>query len=211
MLKVQVGAGLDGPADWLNLDASPTLRLQRLPVAGRWLRKVTQPRFSSTVTYGDVVRGLPLPSRSVRIVYSSHMLEHLALHDFCTALGEIHRVLCPGGVFRSVLPDLDREVQRYLGSTGSDRASEFMRATLLGLERRERGLVGALRAWLGNSQHMWMWDYPSLEHRLAQAGFVDIRPARFGDSAEPAFSEVENPDRWHDCVGFECRKSSSGA
>lgn len=210
MLKLQIGAGLDGPAEWLNVDASPTLRLQRLPVAGRWLRNVTKPRFSSTIAYGDVVRGLPLSARSVDIVYSSHVLEHLALDDFRTALVEIHRVLRPGGVFRSVLPDLGHEVQRYLRSEAPDRASEFMRSTLLGLERRERGLMGALRGWLGNSQHLWMWDYRSMEHRLAQAGFVDIRPARFGDSSEPAFRDVESPDRWQDSLGFECRKPSDG-
>ena len=166
MLKLQIGAGLDGPAGWMNVDASPTLRLQRLPVAGKWLRNVTQPRFSSAVTYGDVVKGLPLPASSVDIVYSSHVLEHLAFDDCCAALVEIHRVLRPGGV---------------------------------------------LRSWLGNSRHLWMWDYRSLAHRLAQAGFVDIRPARIGDSSEPAFADVESPERWQDSLGFECRKSRDGA
>lgn len=211
MLKLQIGAGLDGPAGWMNVDASPTLRLQRLPVAGKWLRNVTQPRFSSAVTYGDVVKGLPLPASSVDIVYSSHVLEHLAFDDCCAALVEIHRVLRPGGVFRSVLPDLEQEVQRYLLSEGEDRASEFMRSTLIGLEHRERGLGGVLRSWLGNSRHLWMWDYRSLAHRLAQAGFVDIRPARIGDSSEPAFADVESPERWQDSLGFECRKSRDGA
>ena len=207
MLKLQIGAGLDGPAGWLNVDASPTLRLQRLPVVGRWLGAVIEPRFSSAVTYGDVVRGLPMSSQSVGMVYSSHMLEHLAHDDLCTALVEINRVLRPGGVFRSVLPDLECDVQRYLRSEAPDRASEFMRSTLLGLERRERGLMGVMRSWLGNSQHLWMWDYRSMEHQLAQAGFVDIRSASFGDSSEPAFRDVERPERWQDCMGFECRKA----
>jgi hypothetical protein len=132
MLKLQVGAGLDGPVQWLNVDASPTLRLQRLPVLG--------------------------------------------------------------------------SLQRYLHSDVSDRASDFLRATLLGLERRERGVTGALRSWIGNSQHLWLWDYRSIEHRLAEAGFTAIRRAAFNDSSESAFAEVENPDRWQDCLGFECRK-----
>ncbi len=206
MLKLQIGAGLDGPAHWLNIDASPTLRLQRLPVVGRPLQNLIGPRFSSTVVYADVVRGLPLAPNSVQIVYSSHVLEHMSFEDLNTALAEIHRVLCPQGIFRSVLPDLGWEVQSYLQSKVPDRASEFMRSTLLGLERRERGLMGAMRSWLGHSRHVWMWDYRSLAHRLAEAGFIDIRPARFGDSEEPAFAQVENPERWQDCLGFECRK-----
>lgn len=206
MLKLQVGAGLDGPAQWLNIDASPTLRLQRLPVVGGLLQGIIRPRFAPTVVYGDIVRGLPLASNSVQIVYSSHVLEHMAFEDFNTALAEIHRVLCSQGIFRSVLPDLDREVQCYLQSKASDRASELMRSTLLGVERRERGLMGAMRSWLGNSQHVWMWDYGSLAHRLAEAGFTDIRSAILGDSEEPAFAQVESPERWQDCLGFECRK-----
>lgn len=205
-MKVQIGAGLDGPPSWLNLDASPTLRLQRLPLVGGLLQRVSTPRFSHAVVYGDVVRGLRLPSGSVRAVYSSHVLEHLALEDLAVALVEIHRVLAPGGVFRSVLPDLNCDVQRYLHSDTEDRASEFMQSTLLGLERRERGLRSALRSWLGNSRHLWMWDYRSMAHRLSQAGFEDIRPARFGDSCDPSFSEVEKAERWDDAFGFECRK-----
>lgn len=211
MVKLQIGAGLDGPAGWLNVDASPTLRLQRLPVAGGWLRKVTRPAFSPAVSYGDVVRGLPLPAQSARLVYSSHVLEHLAFEDLCTALTEIHRVLCPGGVFRSVMPDLEHEVRQYLSSAEPDRATEFMRSTLLGVEQRERGPMGALRSWLGNSRHLWLWDYRSIEHRLAQAGFVDVRPATIGDSSDPAFAEVEQSDRWENSLGFECRKPLDGA
>lgn len=207
VLNLQIGAGLDGPADWLNIDASPTLRLQRLPVVGRLLQGLVGPRFSPRVAYGDVVRGLPLAEGSVAQVYSSHVLEHLAFKDLRVALAEVHRVLAPGGVFRSVLPDLEQEVQAYLVSDANDRASAFMQSTLLGVETRERGLAGALRMWLGNSRHVWMWDYPSMAYRLAEAGFVDIRPAQYGDSNHPEFAAVEREDRWQGCLGFECRKA----
>lgn len=206
-LKLQIGAGLDGPADWLNVDASPTLRLQRLPGVGRLVQAMVGPRFSPRVVYGDVVRGLPLTDEGATLVYSSHMLEHLAFEDFKVALVEVHRVLARGGVFRSVLPDLQHEVQAYLSSDAPDRASAFMQSTLLGVERRERGLAGAVRMWLGNSRHVWMWDYPSLAHRLAEAGFIDIRPATQGDSGHPDFASVEQADRWQGSVGFECRKA----
>lgn len=205
-MKLQIGAGLDGPQSWMNVDASPTLRLQRLPIIGRLMQRVLSPRFSPSVVYGDVVQGLKLHDGSARVVYSSHLLEHLALEDLKLALREVHRVLTPGGVFRSVLPDLGCDVQRYLQTDAEDRASQFMRSTLLGLERRERGLPHALRSWLGNSQHLWMWDYRSMAHRLSQAGFTEVRLARHGDSSDPVFAEVERVERWDDAFGFECRK-----
>jgi len=206
VLKLQIGAGLDGAPGWLNLDASPVLRMQRLPVVGGLLRRLVPPEFSPGVAYGDVTRGLSLADGTAAIVYTSHMLEHLSLRDFDVALAEIHRVLAPDGLFRSVLPDLEFEARRYLASSAPDRAIDFMRTTILGVEQRERGLLPALRGWLGNSSHLWMWDFVSASAHLARAGFVDIRRASLGDSAEPAFVEVENPVRWQDCLGFECRK-----
>lgn len=206
MVKLQIGAGLDGPEGWMNVDASPVLRLQRLPVLGALFQRTVPPLFSARVIYGDVARGLALPSNSAGIVYSSHMLEHLGLREFGLALTEVHRLLAPGGTFRSVLPDLEFEATRYLQSQSPDRASEFMRATLLGVERREDGVMPVLRGWLGNSAHKWMWDYVSIAAQLRAAGFVDVRRAVLGDSGNPEFDAVENAERWLDCLGFECRK-----
>ncbi|WP_187770646.1 class I SAM-dependent methyltransferase [Cognatilysobacter lacus] len=207
-MKLQIGAGLDGPASWMNVDASPTVRLQRLPALGPLFERWLSPRFSRRIVYGDVVRGLALANESADVAYSSHMLEHLAYDDLRTALREVHRVLRPGGVFRSVMPDLEAEVATYVASTNDDRASEFLRATLLGMSTRPRGMLGHLRAAVGNSQHLWLWDYRSIATRLAEAGFTDIRRAAFNDSAEPVFAEVEHFERWNGCLGFECRKAA---
>ncbi|HEX6859864.1 MAG TPA: hypothetical protein VF138_06660, partial [Caulobacteraceae bacterium] len=58
-LYVQYGCGLSAPDGWLNFDASPTLRLQRLPLVGRLLTR-GRVRFPEAVRYGDITRGLPL-------------------------------------------------------------------------------------------------------------------------------------------------------
>ena len=55
-LYVQYGCGLSAPVGWQNFDASPTLRLQKIPLIGKLVRKVD---FPSNVLYGDIVKGLP--------------------------------------------------------------------------------------------------------------------------------------------------------
>ena len=48
---VQYGAAYSAPEGWLNFDASPTLRLQKLPVAGKALARVWKSeRFSWSLT-----------------------------------------------------------------------------------------------------------------------------------------------------------------
>lgn len=207
MIKLNFGCGLSCGRDWRNYDASPTLRLQRLPLVGQIAKRTFKPRFPDEACYGDVTRGLPEASSCADLVYCSHVLEHLSLSDFRLTLKEVLRVLKPGGVFRGVLPDLETEVIKYRSDLSAEACSTFMRTTSLGLDARPKGLVMRLRALLGNSQHLWMWDYKGLEAELESAGFVGIYRAQYNDSIHPEFATVEDPDRWVGCLGFECRKA----
>lgn len=204
---VQFGAGLCGPEEWVNFDSSPTLRLQRLPLVGAAFNKVG-PRFPSTVRYGDIVDGLPVDEASCRAVYSSHVLEHLSLKDFRKALRSTYRHLEPGGCFRFVLPDLKQLATTYVESEGPSAAPKFMKDSYLGIPQRKRGLSGMLRSVWGNSHHLWMWDLESMSAELRTAGFIDIREALFGDSADGMFEHVESRERWDGCLGVECFRPS---
>ena len=82
-----------------------------------------------------------------------------------------------------------------------------MREADLGQAKRRRGLVAFLRSWLGNSAHLSMWDYPSLENELTTAGFTSIRKAVLGDNPDEMFARVEHPVRWvRGTLGMECVK-----
>ncbi len=202
---VQYGAGLCGPDGWVNFDISPTLRLQRLPIVGSLFGQL-KPRFPKTIQYGDIVRGLPLAENSCDAIYCSHVLEHLTLQDFRIAINNTYRYLTPGGRFRFVLPDLEKLAKDYISSSSPDASMIFMQDSYLGYQYRARGLSGLLRAWLGNSSHLWMWDFKSISVELSKAGFQSIRRAQFGDSGDPAFNAVEDLGRWESCLGVECIK-----
>jgi ubiquinone/menaquinone biosynthesis C-methylase UbiE len=203
---VQFGCGLCAPSQWQNFDASPTLRLQKLPIVGSFVPAGEFGRFPANVEYGNVVKGLPIADNSVKFLYCSHVLEHLTLAELRQALQNCYRHLQPGGTFRFVLPDLEFMSQQYLNSSDSDAALEFMRVTWLGIENRNRNFKGFLKEWLGGSQHLWMWDYKSLALELSAIGFKNIRRAQFGDSDIPEFSELEDLQRWHNELGIQCCK-----
>jgi hypothetical protein len=82
-----------------------------------------------------------------------------------------------------------------------------IKETSLGKEKRSHGLKGFISEWFGNSQHLWMWDYFSISQELKNTGFVNIRRAEFGDSTDPMFNEVEEKDRWLNCLSIECIKA----
>jgi len=212
MLYVQYGAGFSNAPGWISYDSSPTLRIQKVPIAGRSLARRTgiAELFPEGVTYGDVLKGLPVADESVAGLYASHVLEHLSLDDMRRALAESLRVLQPGGTFRLVVPDLKERARRYVESDASDAAHAFMRATYLGHEARSRTIMGRLRALIGNSMHLWMYDYPAMAAELDRAGFIGIRRAELGDAADPMFARLEDPHAFENDgiaeVAIECRK-----
>jgi SAM-dependent methyltransferase len=207
-IYVQYGCGWSAPDGWANFDASPTLRFERLPLLGRLFTRNAE-RFPANVRVGDVVAGLPVPDRSCDGVYASHVLEHLARDDFDAALDETLRILKPGGIFRLVVPDLEFAARTYVdaAANGDPAACDrFMRASSLGVERRRTGLSAPFVAWLGNSRHLWMWDYAGLAAALMAHGFDAIRRGAFNDCEDPAFCAVEQADRFDLAVCVEARR-----
>ena len=78
-VRLNLGCGDKPVAGWLNCD-----------VAG----------LPGVDLRADVARGLPLESDSVDCIAAIHVVQDLAWPAVAPALGEIHRVLRPGGVLR---------------------------------------------------------------------------------------------------------------
>jgi len=206
-LYVHYGCGLCAPKEWLNFDASPMLKLQRLPLIGSLMPASKFGRWPANAKVGDIRDGLPVAEKSAAGVYCAHVLEHLALDDFRLALRNTYRILRPGGIFRLVMPDLRAMMRKYLDAGDTPQAAmNFMQHSGLGRDSRARGLIGNIRGWIGNARHRWLWDYAALEPELKKAGFVDVRRASYGDYADAYFATVEFPDRFPDAVGAECRR-----
>jgi Methyltransferase domain len=200
---LQYGCGFSVGKNWLNFDSSPTLRIERLPVIGKVFARVggNSQRFPKEVKYGNIAKGLPIAKNSVRGVYASHVLEHLALDDFRKALRNTFDILEPGGVFRLIVPDLEERARRYVheaSSRSAEASGTFMRATGLGSEQRPHSLLGRVRASIGGSTHLWMWDEASMAEELRKAGFLSIRRCEFGDADDVMFAQVEDPGRFKD-------------
>lgn len=207
---INIGCGLCAPESWDNYDASPTLQLQRIPILGWILKRSLKTRFPDNVQYGNVIHGMKgIRPGTVKAVYSSHMLEHLALNELKQALVNVHTMLEKGGVFRMVLPDLQLMAQKYVNEFkggSSDAANNFMKESLLGEEERPKGLGAMLRFVLGNANHQWMWDELSLSAELKKTGFSAVKSSGFGQSAIKQFTMVEEEGRFRDSFCLEAVK-----
>ncbi len=213
-MRVNVGCGQSPTAGFRNFDNSLSLVLARIPLLPALLRKAglldsAQHEFlsfarSRGIEHADAARRLPLEDRSVDVLYSSHMLEHLDREEAAGFLREAMRVLRPGGVLRIAVPDLRKEVSRY-GETGD--ADAFV-AGLLVCQPKLKTLRQKLQFLLvGPRHHHWMYDGASLCGLLRAHGFVNtetVAPGRtripepgaldlFERSSESVFVEADRP------------------
>jgi SAM-dependent methyltransferase len=206
-MYVQYGCGLTAPTEWTNFDSSLTLMWERIPVVGKLGTKNAQ-RFPANVKPGDIVRGLPVPQGSCCGAYASHVLEHLSLNEFHTALRNTRKLLRPGGIFRLVVPDLEwaaREYVRRLDAGDLAANQFFLEETCLGKKDRPHGLRGIVYNSFATSAHGWMWDSLSLSHALEEHGFRGVRKCLFGDCEDPMFALVEDVRRFEHATAMEAR------
>ena len=217
LLKVQFGCGLSNPKGWKNYDSTPTLFIRKIPFSIKFayiFDRVLQKRnpklsailrniISNKALYGDITKNFPEAANSVDFLYASHVLEHLPLKDFRTAISECHKILKRGGVFRLVIPNLSYFVDEYINSVSPTKSIDFCLDTNLGKISFEN-ILSRLR---GDGHHM-MFDYITLENELNKIGFKSIRRARFNDSNYDLYKEVENEKRWMypENIGLECVK-----
>jgi hypothetical protein len=209
---LHIGCGLDIHPDWDNIDASPALRLARIPLVGRpLLALLRKPQWPAAARWGDLVQGLDVAPNSCQLIFASHILEHLALEDFHVALQHIHSYLQPGGVFRTIMPDLEQYITMYLQRRADPEeviyaAYHFNGATILGNLGSRNGLKARLAEAFANHRHQWLWDEPSLMEALTQHGFKNLRRCQFGEWSDPRFAQIENELKHNTAICVEATK-----
>jgi predicted SAM-dependent methyltransferase len=62
----------------------------------------------------DLLRGIPFPDNSFKVVYHSHVLEHFPKRKAAEFIKECYRVLSPGGIIRIAVPDLEQIARNYI-------------------------------------------------------------------------------------------------
>ncbi|MBS1869522.1 MAG: methyltransferase domain-containing protein [Actinobacteria bacterium] len=132
-----------------------------------------------------------VPSASVDALWSSHNIEHVFAHEVPQVFGEFLRVLRPGGLALITTPDLQRAAERIASGRLDD-----------ALYESEAGPITPLDMVYGHGReisrgfhfmaHRTGYTARSLERRLRDAGFVDVRVRREpGDRA--LWAEARRP------------------
>lgn len=210
--RLNVGCGATPTPGWLNFDNSWTVRGVRNPllrpifsIAGllRGKEEYVAAIVAHDVRWADAGKHLPVASNSARVVYTSHMLEHMTRDETAGFYAEALRVLMPGGILRVAVPDIDYHVGRYAEHGDPD---EFIGGLYMATEP-PRGMRGKIRyAFVGERHHLWMYNGGSMVAALLKAGFASakIMPAGETDIVDPG--ELDLAERAPESVFVEAIK-----
>jgi predicted SAM-dependent methyltransferase len=191
---LHIGCGGEIQPGWLNVD-----------------------RYNAAAdTYLDARNRFPFKDDSFTLIFTEHMLEHLQIDKVQQFLGEVLRVLKPGGVCRITCPDLHLFASNYLVHN-----DDFFEKVMQGIEHkrskrpdlawvvRTHGAVfmtGVVKEFHG---HRWMYDYATLEACLREVGFEKIAQRSFQVSGNTRLANMDNPDREFETLYVEASKLPS--
>lgn len=123
-----LGCGLRCLPGWANVDGSLTALFGSRRFT--FINKVLYSLAGSSAHYSfkeyekiikecgllffDLRNGVPFAENSLKVIFTSHFLEHLSKTDGRNFLKECHRSLSPGGLLRIAVPDLDYAFKMYM-------------------------------------------------------------------------------------------------
>ncbi len=167
-LRVHLGCGNALKAGWINVDCYPPPQ-----------------RADCETLIVDMRRELPFADGSALGIYSEHFFEHVPLEIVRERLlPECMRILEPGGFIRVGVPDGEFYLKAYFARTDPRYARHLNgRPPMMWINHVAR-----------SSLHQYLYDYETLQHLFAEAGFTDLRRGRANDSQNPLFGQIDMDD-----------------
>lgn len=167
--KVHIGCGGVRFPGWVHLDAE------------YW-----QWKYAPDLVIWDVHDGLPFPNESCQFVYSEHFVEHLPVNVAELYFRECHRILVPGGVVRTAMPDLAEAVRQF--AENDWRQPWLEKYGYQWIQTRGECLNIVMRHW----EHQWLYDLEELTRRLRDAGFSRIESCDINSSRRNELCSLES-------------------
>lgn len=171
---------------WINTDITPHIWISRIPLLPKLLWRtghISESTYQQhkagifrKVTRLDVTKRFPYGDNQFEAAFCSHLLEHLYPEDAYNCTVEVYRALKPGGIFRIVVPDLDRMIEDYNALAANRWMETFLEVKQSRIKNR----------------HQWMYNEHSLSELLLRAGFQTVKRCAFQQGNCPDIELLDN-------------------
>ena len=161
---------------------------------GGWLNTELCPRGEQI--FLDATKAFPFADNVFALIYSEHMIEHIALPDAARMLSECCRVMKPGGIIRIVTPNLEF-LTTLLESPASPQLRNYIAYSMDVYRIQATGPEGTavfnnfMRAW----GHQYIHNAASLGALMSGAGFEQVERLPLNDSSHAGLSGLAKATR----------------
>lgn len=193
--RLHVGCGNILLEGWLNITYETREKYGEIRRSGRgwWLNY-------------DVRKKLPFNDGTIQYIAGSHFIEHLDLNEGMDFFREAFRVMKKGGVIRVSCPDLGVYARHYISGNKDFFENSFIRQACTFQNAVTSGEIFAAKAYDSGGAHKWFYDFDSLKHVLALAGFIQIKKVTRLQSQVPDVEKIEPADREIETIYVEAVK-----
>ena len=210
-MKINIGCGMTPTKNWINYDYSRSIKLSKYPIISKLLFKfkLINEAQNNFIQYSskngikllDATKTFPFKDKSIDVIYSSHMMEHLHRDDAINFIKECFRVLRPKGILRLVMPDLRMNIENYLNSNDADKFIE----DLLIQPPKTKSITDLTKLYFsgGFREHQWMYDERSLIKLLSSCRFNDVIALPPGKTNIPNEHDLNLYERENESVYIE--------
>lgn len=163
-VSVNFGSGGRGAPGWINID-------------------IISMHADQYVAH-DLRRPLPFRDGQVQRIFAEHVVEHLDFrHDIPGVFAEFHRILEVGGTLRIIVPDAERFLHAYVA-----KSREEFKALGWDLDRLPHDIHTPMHVlnhvFHQEGEHLFGWDFETMEWALRRAGFLQIGKKAYGESLD---------------------------
>ena len=201
ILNLGCGTKISIKPEVTNIDWSIYLRLKRnwllrriVPLFVKGIRLERFKQLGDNIMVHNLAKGIPFESKSIDVVYHSHLLEHLDQDVAKQFLLEIKRVLKTNGILRIVVPDMEKVCRDYIShidvseknDVEAQKHNQYISAIIEQSVRRESYGVSQQKPYrrflenilLGDARrrgetHQWMYDRINLGALLIELGYKE--------------------------------------
>lgn len=146
----------------------------------------------------NILRGLPFGTGSMHGVFSEHCLEHFPVPCVLQLLHEVHRILCPGGTVRIVVPDGELYLRTYVNRVQGNSALRFPFETRESRDPLWTPMASVNRIFYQDREslagHRTIFDFDLLAKLLRHCGFSHVERRGFRRGRDPLLL-IDTPER----------------
>jgi len=192
---INVGCGAQPINGWINYDYNKFIIFARISILRYFLRHLNfipegyklfmDQVMENNIRFANAGKHIPEEDRSVNVVYSSHMLEHLDKEETHQFLIEIRRILVTGGIIRVVVPDFDKLVNEY---SKSNNPEKFINDSCL-VGKKPKTILKKIQYLIqGHGWHFNMYNKNTLVDLFKKNRFKEIK------IIDPGETRINNTD-----------------